>query len=68
MKMTAEDLKMLRVIDRIVVEPMGGAHRDHAMASAALAKAVEEELQALSGFSSKELQQQRRAKFLAMGA
>jgi acetyl-CoA carboxylase carboxyl transferase subunit alpha len=68
MKMTAEDLKALRVIDRIVKEPMGGAHRDHALAGAALAKAIGEELDALAAFSRKELQQQRRAKFLAMGA
>ncbi|MEP7350563.1 MAG: acetyl-CoA carboxylase carboxyltransferase subunit alpha [Sphingorhabdus sp.] len=68
MKMTAADLKGLRVIDRIIPEPVGGAHRDHAMAGAALGKAIDEELEALSGFSSRELQQQRRAKFLAMGA
>ena len=68
MKMTADDLKALRIIDRIVAEPIGGAHRDHAAAAAALAKAIDEELAALSGFSSKELLQQRRAKFLSMGA
>ncbi len=68
MKMTASDLKSLKVIDRIVDEPMGGAHRDHALASASLAKAIGEELDALSAFSSKELRQQRRAKFLSMGA
>ena len=68
MKMTANDLKALRVIDRIVPEPIGGAHRDHGMAAAALATAIDEELDALSGFSSKELLQQRRAKFLSMGA
>jgi len=68
MKMTADDLKALRIIDRIVKEPMGGAHRDHALAAASLGKAIEEEIEALSAFSSKELLQQRRAKFLAMGA
>jgi acetyl-CoA carboxylase carboxyl transferase subunit alpha len=68
MKMTADDLKALRIIDRIVAEPIGGAHRDHGMAAAALATAIDEELSALSGFSSKELLQQRRAKFLSMGA
>lgn len=68
MKMTADDLKALRIIDRIVPEPVGGAHRDHAMAATALATAIDEELDALSGFSSKELLQQRRAKFLSMGA
>lgn len=67
MKMTADDLKSLGVIDRIVKEPVGGAHRDYEMATAALGKAISEELDALAGFSSKEIQQQRRAKFLAMG-
>ena len=68
MKMTADDLKSLRIIDRIVKEPVGGAHRDHALAAATLAAAIQEELEAVSAFSSKELLQQRRAKFLAMGA
>jgi acetyl-CoA carboxylase carboxyl transferase subunit alpha len=68
MKMTADDLKALRIIDRIVKEPMGGAHRDHALAAASLGKAIDEEIGSLSAFSSKELLQQRRAKFLAMGA
>ncbi|MEY4619858.1 MAG: hypothetical protein RIS65_1030 [Pseudomonadota bacterium] len=68
MKMTADDLKALRIIDRIVKEPMGGAHRGHALAAASLGKAIDEEIAALSAFSSKELLQQRRAKFLAMGA
>ncbi len=68
MKMTADDLKSLKVIDRIVKEPMGGAHRDHELATASLAKAIGEELDALSVFSAKELLQQRRAKFLSMGA
>ena len=68
MKMTADDLKGLRIFDRIVQEPIGGAHRDHPLAAAALALAIDEELEALSAFSSKELLQQRRAKFLAMGA
>ena len=66
--MTADDLKSLRIIDRIVKEPVGGAHRDHNMASASLAHAIGEELEALSAFSAKELIQQRRTKFLSMGA
>lgn len=66
MKMTANDLMSLKVIDRIVAEPMGGAHRDQALAAASLAKAIGEELDALSGFSAKELVLQRRNKFLAM--
>ena len=68
MKMTADDLKSLRIIDRIVKEPVGGAHRDHALAAATLASAIDQELEALSAFSAKELVQQRRTKFLSMGA
>jgi acetyl-CoA carboxylase carboxyl transferase subunit alpha len=68
MRMTASDLKSLGVIDRIVPEPMGGAHRDHGLAIATLAQAVEGELAALSKLSSADLQRERRAKFLAMGA
>ncbi len=68
MKMTSQDLKSLGVIDRIVKEPMGGAHRDHALATAALGQAISEELDALAVFSAKELRQQRQTKFLAMSA
>jgi acetyl-CoA carboxylase carboxyl transferase subunit alpha len=68
MKITADDLKSLGVIDRIVKEPMGGAHRDHALAAASLGQAIGEEIDALGGFNRKELLQQRRSKFLAMGA
>lgn len=68
MKMTSQDLKSLGVIDRIVKEPMGGAHRDHALATAALGQAIGEELDALAIFSAKELRQQRQTKFLTMSA
>jgi acetyl-CoA carboxylase carboxyl transferase subunit alpha len=68
MKMTASDLKTLKIIDRIIDEPVGGAHRDYHLATASLGKAIDEELSALATFSPKELQQQRRAKYLAMGA
>jgi len=68
MKITASDLKSLGVVDRIIPEPMGGAHRDHALATETLAHALAEEIDALSGISPSELKRQRRAKFLAMGA
>ena len=68
MKMTASDLKSLGVVDRIISEPMGGAHRNHSLATASLAKALGGELDELGGLSADELRQQRRAKFLAMGA
>jgi acetyl-CoA carboxylase carboxyl transferase subunit alpha len=67
MKMTANDLKTLGIIDRIVPEPVGGAHRDPALAAANLGHAIGQELDALSGLTPQQLRQQRHAKFLAMG-
>jgi len=67
MKMTAQDLAELGVIDRIVAEPMGGAHRDPAGAARALGAAIGEELNALSGRSAKQLRRAREDRFLAMG-
>jgi acetyl-CoA carboxylase carboxyl transferase subunit alpha len=68
MKMTAQDLKALGVIDRIVEEPVGGAHRDPALACAYLGRAITEELDALSTLSAKQLKQQRYEKFLRIGS
>lgn len=67
MKVTAADLKSLGVIDAIVPEPMGGAHRDHAAASANLGKALSDSLAALEKLSRAEVTKQRHSKFLAMG-
>ena len=67
MKVTAADLKSLGVIDSIVPEPVGGAHRDHAEASANLGKALSEALTELEKLSASEVKQQRHAKFLKMG-
>jgi acetyl-CoA carboxylase carboxyl transferase subunit alpha len=67
MKITAQDLEKLGVIDRIVPEPIGGAHRDRAAAIAALGTVIDEELAALDGRDGEALIAQRRAKFLAMG-
>jgi acetyl-CoA carboxylase carboxyl transferase subunit alpha len=67
MKVTAQDLKQLGVIDRIVPEPLGGAHRAPAEAIAALGSAIGEELDSLANDSPGELRGQRRAKFLAIG-
>ncbi|MGQ0558801.1 MAG: acetyl-CoA carboxylase carboxyltransferase subunit alpha, partial [Sphingosinicella sp.] len=64
MKITAADLKQLGVIDRIVAEPVGGAHRKPEGAIAALGEAIGEELESLSKLSRKALRDQRREKFL----
>ena len=55
------------MIDRIVGEPLGGAHREPGAAIHALGDAIEESLRKLDGMSPESLRQARRAKFLAMG-
>jgi acetyl-CoA carboxylase carboxyl transferase subunit alpha len=67
MQVTAQDLKALKVIDRIVPESMGGAHRDPAQTVAALGKAISEELDSLAKRDSATLRKERADKFLAMG-
>ncbi|HEY0086776.1 MAG TPA: acetyl-CoA carboxylase carboxyltransferase subunit alpha [Allosphingosinicella sp.] len=67
MKVTAADLRALGVIERIVPEPMGGAHRRPEEAIAALGRALGEELDALSLLSPEQILAERRAKFLAIG-
>lgn len=68
MRLTAQDLKALGVIDRIIAEPVGGAHRARAETIAAVGQALEVELAALARKSPKELRDERRKKFLGMGA
>ncbi|MCA1652680.1 MAG: acetyl-CoA carboxylase carboxyltransferase subunit alpha [Sphingomicrobium sp.] len=67
MRVTAADLKALGVVDRIVGEPLGGAHRDRPGAIERLKEAIIEELDECVALSPDELLRQRRAKFLAIG-
>ena len=66
MRITAADLLQLGVIERVVPEPAGGAHRDPAAAIETLGAAIEEELAALAPLGRDEVRAQRRAKFLAI--
>jgi len=67
LKMTAQDLEKLGVIDRIVEEPLGGAHRDrHAMLTN-LGAAIWQELKPLLDLEGETLRRQRRDKYLDMG-
>lgn len=68
MRLTAQDLKELGVIDQIVPEPLGGAHRDSRATIEKVGKAIEGMLNGLSGQSSEKLIKDRRAKFLGMGS
>ncbi|MCW1383480.1 acetyl-CoA carboxylase carboxyltransferase subunit alpha [Novosphingobium sp. KCTC 2891] len=68
MKVTAQDLLGLGVIDRIVPEPVGGAHRDPTAAALALGKAIGEELDGLAGKDAQTLRTLRAERFLRIGA
>src|SRR5499433_4574663 len=67
MKITAEDLARFGVIDAIVHEPVGGAHRDPAAAIAATGEAIATALGELAGLDRESVRRQRRDKFLAIG-
>src|SRR5712672_4138982 len=67
MKITAEDLTRFGVIDAIVPEPVGGAHRDPPAAIAAVGDAITAALGELAGLDRETVRRQRREKFLAIG-
>ncbi len=67
LKMTAEHLLELGIIDKIIDEPLGGAHRNRQAAIEAVGSAIEDALKALSGLDGGVLKSRRREKFLEMG-
>jgi acetyl-CoA carboxylase carboxyl transferase subunit alpha len=67
MKMTAEDLKRLNLVDGIIPEPLGGAHRDAEAVVARVGERVWECLEPLMALDGATLRQRRREKFLEMG-
>lgn len=67
MKITAQDLIGLKIIDAIIDEPLGGAHRDRHGAMLKVGDAIEAELDALETLDPQALKQQRRDRFLAIG-
>jgi acetyl-CoA carboxylase carboxyl transferase subunit alpha len=67
MKITAQDMARFGMIDGIIPEPVGGAHRDPAAAVAAIGEAVAAALAELRPLDSTAVRQQRRDKFLQMG-
>lgn len=66
LKLTAQDLKSLGIIDEIIPEPLGGAHRNPTVTFENLRKSLRKHLEELSRFSADELKQKRTDKFLAM--
>ena len=67
MKITAQDLAQLKVIDGIVPEPVGGAHREPDKAIAAMGDAIASALGEFDGQSPTEIRRQRHERFLAIG-
>jgi acetyl-CoA carboxylase carboxyl transferase subunit alpha len=67
MKITAQDLMRFGVIDQIIQEPVGGAHRQPDVAVSRVGDAIEQALGALAGQSPEDIRRLRREKFLAIG-
>ena len=67
MKITAQDMVRFGVIDSVVPEPTGGAHRDPAAAIAATGEAIANAFTELQGLDREAVRKQRREKFLTMG-
>ncbi len=67
LRLTAEDLKRLAIIDAVVPEPLGGAHRDAAAMIEAVGARIDEVLEPLAALDGATLRARRREKFLEMG-
>jgi acetyl-CoA carboxylase carboxyl transferase subunit alpha len=67
LKLTAQDLMGLGVVDEVVAEPEGGAHRDHDLAAANLGSALRRNLERLKTLPIDELMQKRYEKFRKLG-
>jgi acetyl-CoA carboxylase carboxyl transferase subunit alpha len=67
MRITAQDLLSMKVIDKIVPEPIGGAHRDPEATTAAIRDALIESLAAFDGLTPEAIRKQRQDRFLDIG-
>lgn len=67
LKLTAQDLLSLNIVDAVVDEPVGGAHRDKGKTVQALGDAIEKMLSSYDGMEADKIRLERREKFLAMG-
>lgn len=68
LRLTAQNLLELKVIDRVINEPLGGAHRDRKTTIDAVGKAIGQMLGEMSGHNRDKLIKDRRSKFLDMGS
>ena len=67
LRLTAQDMAMLGVVDAVVPEPLGAAHREPHEAIESLGDTIADQLKSMSGLSAAELIQQRQDKYLAIG-
>ena len=67
LRITAQDLFEMRVIDEIIPEPIGGAHSNHEASTSAVQEALNRQLEELRRFKPDKLVRRRREKFLRMG-
>ena len=67
MKLTANDLLRLKIIDEIISEPLGGAHRDPDIIAADIKHSIIKNLKSFEGFSKEEIYDHRKSKFLQIG-
>ena len=66
LRLTAQDLYSLNIIDSIIKEPLGAAHRDHQTTLTSLGDAIESSLEDLLSTQTKSFRENRRKKFIAM--
>jgi len=67
MKITADDLMRFGIIDKIITEPVGGAHREPEVTIAATGEAIADSLASMDNLPPEEIRRQRREKYLAIG-
>ena len=67
LKLTAQDMQKLGLIDDIIAEPVGGAHRNHSATISSVGLTIENSLKEMDTMSPDKILSDRRQKFLAMG-
>ena len=67
MKLTSNDLIKLGIVDEVIKEPLGGAHRDNEKIAADVKKTILDNLKSFENFTGEQIYNQRKTKFLKMG-
>ena len=67
MKLTAKELMKLGIVDEVIKEPLGGAHRDNEKIAADVKKTILENLKSFEDFTGEQIYNQRKSKFLKIG-